>query len=82
MPLPPARPFPDVIELWPCPVCGRQETSLLALGRHMGKAGHGTVVVKNVGAERETLVLMTPPPKDRIGGMTVLPLSQIIRDVE
>lgn len=81
MPLPPARPFPDVIELWPCPVCGREEVSLLALGRHMGKTGHGTIVVKNVGAERSTVVLTTPPPHDKRDGVSVLPLSQILRDV-
>lgn len=51
----------------------------------MGKTGHGTVVVKNVGAERETLVLTTPPPPAKLGNIndvTVLPLSQILRDVE
>ena len=80
MPLPLSRPFPDVIQLWLCPICKWEATDLVEFGRHMGKTNHGVVVVKDVGAGRETHVLMTgvPNPDDP---PAVLPLPPILRDV-
>lgn len=82
MPLPLPRAVPDVIELWGCPICNHEATSLTALGRHMGKTSHGVVVVKNVGVERETLVMVTRAFDRERSDPSIFPLPPIFRNVE